>query len=165
MFHAVFVFSGVLSLPQPALALLCRRCQNSGVLTAITGWFHRHRLTAFIGVFSPSLQSKHLHHHCVDLMTPDLTKQKSLPSAAARAAWSFCPPLHCVTSHTPQGSYLCHVSTCHYATSALMPSQHHVIAVDRVLTSWPFNHWLWLLTFWGWPLTFALTFQGWLLTF
>ena len=35
MFRAVFVFFGILPLPQPSPVLLRRRCQNSGVTAAV----------------------------------------------------------------------------------------------------------------------------------
>jgi hypothetical protein len=44
------------------------------------------RLTAFIGIFTTSLRSEHLHHHLKDLTTLDSAAQKSWSSNVGHAA-------------------------------------------------------------------------------
>ena len=81
------------------------------------------RLTTFIRIFAPSLQSEHLHHRWKDLTPLDSTAQKSRSSDAKRA--STCRPkfLHAVTSRHAPNCFLEHVSPSHHATSTLEASQ------------------------------------------
>ena len=121
-FVQFFVFLGILPLPQPSPILLCCHPQNSNVPIAIKGWIHCQRLTAFNGFFASSLRSKHLHHHWIDLLTPDTAAQKSPPFYVARAATCLLKILPDVTPrHPPHASS--NVSPCHRATSVLTTRQ------------------------------------------
>uniref|UniRef100_A0A2N9HP48 Integrase catalytic domain-containing protein n=1 Tax=Fagus sylvatica TaxID=28930 RepID=A0A2N9HP48_FAGSY len=94
---AVFVFSGILPLPQPSPDIAppppsefrCARCRQR--------LNNRQRLTAFVGTPSPGFQSKHLHHHWKALSKTISTAQKSPPSDAGRADQRICPPSRHVT--------------------------------------------------------------------
>ena len=114
-FVQFFVFPGVLTLPQSSPVLLCRCRQNSGVPATVKGWIHRQRLTAFIKFFAPILRSKHLNHHWIDLLTPDLVAQKSPPSNVALSAWRFYPPSRLITRQAPASA------TCHLVTTPHQP--------------------------------------------
>ena len=120
MFRAVFVFSGILPLPQPSPVLLRRYRQNFGVTAAVKGWT----------IAKDSLPSLELPLQDSDRNTSTtigkLSRKRSQPSknrchqtpnAPPRADQRICPP----SRHVTRPTCLAHSSN---ATLALTPRQH-----------------------------------------
>ena len=154
MFRAVFVFSGILPLPQPSPVLLRRRLQNSGVPAAVKGWT----------IAKDSLPSLELplqdSNRNTSTTIGKLSRRRSQPrknhrhrksDAPPRADQSSCPP----SRHVTRSTRLAHSCDATSALDAVSPTPRHV---SPNATSATVDH-CWLprhpLTVDFWALTFC----------
>ena len=152
VFRAVFVFSGILSLPQPSPVLLRRRRQNSGVPAAVKGWT----------IAKDSLPSLELPLQDSDRNTSTtigkLSQRQSQPCKNNSHLTSDAPPrtdqrIFPPSCHVTRPTRLAHSSD---ATSATVD---HCWLPRQPLTFWSLTIDFWVLTF-DRELTLVVDFSG-----
>ena len=121
MFRVVFVFSGILPLPQPSLVLLRHCRQNFGVPAAVKGWTIAKDLLPSLEL--PLQDSDRNTSTTIGKLSrrrsqPRKNRRHQTPNAPPRADQRICLPSRHVTR-------LAHSSN---TTSALTPRQHATLA-------------------------------------